>query len=66
MIRLKERYNKEIKPALMKKFNYKNINEVPKIEKVVLNIGVGEAKGNLKMLAGPVKELTKIDRKSVV
>ncbi|MFC2734062.1 MAG: 50S ribosomal protein L5, partial [Oribacterium sp.] len=44
MSRLKEIYNTEIKEALRKKFNYENVNEIPKLEKIVINMGVGEAK----------------------
>lgn len=55
--RLKEIYQNEIVDALMKKFGYKNILEVPKIEKVVINMGVGEAKENVKLLDVAVKDL---------
>ena len=48
--RLQEKYEKEVVPALMEKFGYKNIMEVPKLEKIVLNMGVGEAKDNSKVL----------------
>ena len=44
MARLKELYNSEIKDAMMKKFGYKNVMEIPKLEKIVINMGVGEAK----------------------
>ena len=55
--RLKETYQNEIVDALMKKFGYKNVLEVPKIEKVVINMGVGEAKENVKLLDAAVKDL---------
>jgi len=55
--RLKEIYQNEIVDALMKKFGYKNVLEVPKIEKVVINMGVGEAKENVKLLDAAVKDL---------
>ena len=42
--RIKEKYDKEVVPALMEKFGYKNIMEVPKLDKIVINIGVGESK----------------------
>ncbi|MGB9680027.1 MAG: 50S ribosomal protein L5 [Thermoanaerobacteraceae bacterium] len=58
MARLKEKYDKEVIPALMSKFAYKNIMQVPKIEKVVINIGVGEAKENPKALEAAVNDLT--------
>ena len=47
MSRLKEQYQNEIVDAMIKKFGYKNIMEVPKLDKVVINMGVGEAKDNL-------------------
>lgn len=55
--RLKEIYQNEIVDALMKKFGYKNIMEVPKIEKVVINMGVGEAKENAKILDAAIGDL---------
>ena len=54
MSRLKEKYQNEIVDALMKKFGYKNIMEVPKLDKVVINMGVGEAKENAKLLEAAV------------
>lgn len=58
--RIKEIYDKEVVQALMEKFSYKNIMEVPKLEKVVINIGVGEAKENQKFLDAAVSDLTLI------
>ncbi|PKM94976.1 MAG: 50S ribosomal protein L5 [Firmicutes bacterium HGW-Firmicutes-1] len=58
MSRLIETYNNEIVDAMMKKFNYKNIMEVPKIEKVVINMGVGEAKENSKAMDAAINDLT--------
>lgn len=58
MSRLIETYNNEIVDAMMKKFNYKNVMEVPKIEKVVINMGVGEAKENSKILDAAISDLT--------
>lgn len=58
--RLKEKYSDEIVKGMMEKFNYKNIMEVPKLEKVVINMGVGEAKDNTKLLDVAVAELEKI------
>ena len=55
MSRLKEKYQNEIVDALMKKFGYKNIMEVPKLDKVVINMGVGEAKENAKLLEAAVR-----------
>ncbi|MCH6269504.1 MULTISPECIES: 50S ribosomal protein L5 [Neobacillus] len=60
MNRLKEKYLKEITPALMSKFNYKSIMQVPKIEKIVINMGVGDAVQNAKALDNAVEELAMI------
>ncbi|KKK37068.1 50S ribosomal protein L5 [Mesobacillus campisalis] len=57
MNRLKEKFNKEITPALMSKFNYKSVMEVPKLEKIVINMGVGDAVANAKALDNAVEEL---------
>ena len=57
MVRLKEQYTKEVVPALVKKFGYSNAMAVPKIEKVVINVGVGEATANPKLLDSVVDEL---------
>lgn len=56
--RLQEKYEKEVIPALMEKFQYSNIMQVPKLEKVVINMGVGEAKDNPKVLEAAVSDLT--------
>lgn len=55
--RLQERYEKEVVPALMEKFGYKNIMEVPKLEKIVVNMGVGEAKDNAKVLESAIADM---------
>ncbi len=55
---LKERYENEIVPAMMEKFSYKNKLEVPKIEKVVVNMGLGEAKDNAKIIENAVNDMT--------
>lgn len=55
---LREQYEKEIVPAMMKKFNYKSVMEVPKLDKIVINIGLGDLKENPKSLEGAVKDLT--------
>ena len=57
---LKEQYEKEIVPALMKKFNYKSVMEVPKLDKIVINIGLGDVKENPKDLENAMKELAQI------
>lgn len=58
--RLKEKYINEVIPALMERFQYKNVMEVPKLEKIVINIGLGEAKDNPKALESAVNELSLI------
>ena len=60
MSRLREKYGKEIVPALFKEFGYRNIMEVPRLFKVVLNMGVGEAINNIKVLDSAVEELAVI------
>ena len=64
--RLKEQYQSEIVEALKKKFEYKNIMEVPKLDKIVINMGVGEAKENAKVLDSAVKDLETITGQKVV
>lgn len=58
MDRLQEKYQKEVVPALNEKFGYKNVMQLPKIEKVIINMGVGEAVGNPKALDAAVSDLT--------
>ena len=60
MSRLKDFYNETIMSAMTEKFGYKNVMQVPKIEKIVINMGVGEAKENAKVLESAVKDLTTI------
>ena len=57
---LKEQYEKEVVPALMKKFNYKSVMEVPKLDKIVINIGLGDVKENPKSLENAIKDLAQI------
>jgi large subunit ribosomal protein L5 len=66
MSRLKELYNKEMVPRLMKDFNYRNIMEVPKLEKIVINMGLGEAIQNVKILDSAVEELAIITGQKAV
>ena len=67
MSRLKEQYQNEIIDAMVKKFGYKNIMEVPKLDKVVINMGVGEAKENAKVLESAIADMEKIaGQKAVV
>lgn len=60
MARLRTTYNEKVVPALMEKFQYKSIMQAPKIEKIVINMGVGEARENKKFLENAVEELTLI------
>jgi large subunit ribosomal protein L5 len=66
MPRLKERYIKEVVPIMMKEFSYKNITEAPKIQKIVLNVGLGEAIQNIKLLDAAQKELSIITGQKAV
>ena len=66
MSRLRETYQNEIVDAMIKKFGYKNIMEVPKLDKVVINMGVGEAKENAKVLESAVADLKKISGQKAV
>jgi len=60
MARLKEKYTSEVAPALMKKFEYKSPMQIPRLEKIVVNVGCGEAKENAKALEAVVTDLTAI------
>ena len=60
MNRLKAKYNEEIMPSLREKFNYSNVMEIPKLEKIVVNMGVGDATTNSKLLEAAVHDLTLI------
>ena len=60
MNRLKEKYNKEIVPSLREKYNYKSIMEVPALDKIVVNMGVGDATTNSKLLEAAVEDLAQI------
>jgi len=60
MARMKVKYTQEVAPALMKKFDYKSPMQIPRMEKIVINIGCGEAKDNSKALEAAVADLTKI------
>ena len=64
--RLKDIYLSEIVPAMIKKFGYKNVMEVPKLDKIVVNMGVGEAKENVKLLDSAVADLEKITGQKAV
>lgn len=60
MPRLKTKYEQEIAPALMKKFEYKSVMQIPKLEKIVVNVGCGDCKDNQKMIESVVKEISAI------
>ncbi len=66
MSRLKDLYKDEIAAAMIKKFGYKNIMEVPKLDKIVVNMGVGEAKENAKVLESAVKDMETITGQKAV
>ena len=65
-MRLEERYTKEIKDAMMKKYNYKSVMQIPKLDKVVINIGVGEAKENSKAIDSAINDLELITGQKAV
>jgi large subunit ribosomal protein L5 len=60
MARLKDRYLKDIAPALMKKFSYKSVMQIPKLDKVIVNVGCGEARDNPKIMEAVMGDLAKI------
>ena len=66
MSRLREMYESEIRDAMVKKFGYKNVMEIPKLDKIVVNMGVGEAKENAKLLEAAVKDMETITGQKVV
>ena len=66
MPRLKERYEKEISPVLMKKFQYKSPMQVPRIDKIVVNVGCGEARDNAKVLDAVIADITQITGQKAV
>lgn len=66
MSRLKDLYSNEIKDAMVKKFGYKNVMQIPKLDKIVINMGVGEAKENAKVLDSAIKDLETITGQKAV
>ena len=66
MARLKELYKAEIAPALMKKFAYKSVMQIPKLDKIVINVGVGDAKDNSKALDAVLRDLATISGQKAV
>ena len=66
MPRLKQKYQDEVAPALMKKFDYKSVMQVPRLEKIVVNVGCGDARDNIKALDSVVKDITEITGQKAV
>ena len=66
MSRLKDLYSNEIKDAMVKKFGYKNVMQIPKLDKIVINMGVGEARENAKVLDAAIKDLETITGQKAV
>jgi len=66
MLNMKEQYSKEVVPALQNEFGYKNIMQVPRIEKITLNMGVGEAVGDKKLIESAVADLERLAGQKVV
>ena len=66
MLNMKEQYTKEVVPALQKEFGYKNVMQVPRIEKITLNMGVGEAVGDKKLIENAVADLERLTGQKVV
>ena len=60
MARLKDYYKQEVAPALMKKFSYSSVMEIPKLDKIVINVGAGEAKENAKAIDAIMTDLSQI------
>lgn len=60
MARLKAKYKEVVSPALMEKFSYRSVMEIPKLDKIVINMGIGEAKENTKVLQNAIEEIKKI------
>ena len=66
MARIKEMYTNEIAPALMKKFEYKSVMQIPKLDKIVINVGVGDAKENSKAIDAVIADITAITGQKAV
>ncbi len=66
MTRMKKKYQEEVAPALMKKFNYKSVMQIPKLEKIVVNVGCGDARDNAKVLDAVVRDITTITGQKAV
>ena len=66
MARMRDDYVKDVAPALMKKFSYKSVMQIPKLEKIVVNVGCGEARDNPKMIDAIISDLSKITGQKAV
>ena len=66
MARLRELYKSEVAPALMKKFNYKSVMQIPRFDKIVINVGTGDAKDNSKVIDSIIRDLTIISGQKAV
>ena len=66
MSRFSEKYKNEVAPALMKKFNYKSVMQIPKLDKIVINVGAGDAKDNAKVIDNIIEEITLISGQKAV
>ncbi len=66
MTRMKKKYQEEVAPALMKKFSYKSVMQIPRLEKIVVNVGCGDARDNAKVLDAVVKDITTITGQKAV
>ena len=66
MARLRDMYNAEVAPALMKKFEYSSVMQIPKLDKIVINVGVGDAKDNSKAIENVIADITKISGQKAV
>ena len=66
MARLRDMYKAEVAPALMKKFEYSSVMQIPKLDKIVINVGVGDAKDNSKAIENVITDITKISGQKAV
>ena len=66
MPRLKEQYKNEVAPALMKQFGYKSVMQIPRLEKIIINVGCGDSKDNVKAIDAVVKDITEITGQKAV
>ena len=66
MTRMKKKYQEEVAPALMKKFNYKSVMQIPRVDKIVVNVGCGDARDNVKAIEAVVKDISAITGQKAV